>query len=387
MSLAIVHIGAGKTGSTAIQNALSFNVRSLAENGVIYPRLDSDLQHGLIDHNRLAYALFDDRSFEHLSDAKRQLAEIAQSGKTLILSAEVFYMRPFESAFTSHEAYIQKKRESIRKLLDMLSSYERIQVVCYVRRQDVWLESIYNERVKQNKHAGQSFEAFVSEMGQGHYAEQLDLWAEYVGKENIIVRPYEQAQLHSNDVVQDFTEQLGIAHLIKPAPVTLATTNPRLSRDILEFEKIIWRVEKDPMQHHLIRDVLRNISEEMQRRSPEPKGWQSLMKADARAALLDSYTESNRRVATTYLSRANGILFEEPIIESSDEAYPGLTVERAIEILMRLESQLSALEVRKQKLVLCIRHWIHRRLPLLRPIFAPIGRHFQKLKTRKRYGY
>ena len=39
MSTVILHIGAGKTGSTAIQHALSFNTRRLEEAGFIYPRI------------------------------------------------------------------------------------------------------------------------------------------------------------------------------------------------------------------------------------------------------------------------------------------------------------------------------------------------------------
>jgi len=387
LSLAIVHIGAGKTGSTAIQNALTFNAATLSENGLVYPRLISQ-PHGIIDHNRLAYALFDDRDFADLDETKRQLTAIAESGKTLILSAEVFYMRPFESDCASAEAYLQKKRESIHKLRELLAAYGRVKIVCYVRRQDLWFESIYNERIKQNKHAGLSFEAFVTEMGQGHYAQQLDLWAECVGAENVIVRPYERQQLCGSDVVHDFAELLGIAHLIKPAPATLVATNPRLSRDVLEFEKIIWRVEKDPLQQRLISDALRKISEEMQTISPEPEGWQYLMSMAARQVLLESYAESNAYVANTYLGKDDGVLFTEALsVEMAGETYPGLSVERAMETLIRLEIELSRPEIRRQRMISKIQHWVRKKLPLLRPILSPLGRHYQKMRTRKRYGY
>ena len=196
----------------------------MEEAGFIYPRtLGVDQKYGLINHNELAYALFDSRPTADLVAVASHLDSLAIKGKTIILSAEVFYMRPLESKYKNHITYIREKRDSILQTHNLLKSFDEIKVVCYVRRQDLWFESIYNERVKTCKHGGMSFKEFLAGIQERHFAEQLDLWAEVFDQQNIIVRPYERAQLFNGNVVDDFANILG--HLTAGA---LSSARPAL---------------------------------------------------------------------------------------------------------------------------------------------------------------
>ncbi|MCH9048783.1 MAG: hypothetical protein IH836_07600 [Proteobacteria bacterium] len=205
------------------------------------------------------------------------------------MSAEVFYMRPFESKYPNHINYIREKRDAILRTHNLLKSFDEVKIVCYVRRQDLWFESIYNERVKQYKHGGMSFKEFLAGIQERHFAEQLDLWAEFVGQQNIIVRPYEKSQLCNGNVVDDFAKILG--HLpvggLSPAPENQSTVNTRLSRDTLEFSQIIYQLDLDSIERKFWQQALWMVSEDMLLAHGEPASWQQLIEFNERKRLLD----------------------------------------------------------------------------------------------------
>ena len=389
ISTAILHIGAGKTGSTAIQHALSFNTRKLEEAGFIYPRiLNVTRKYGLIDHNNLAYALFDGRPTADLVAVSSHLDSLAITGKTIILSAEVFYMRPLESKYPNHINYIREKRDAILRTRNLLASFEEVKVVCYVRRQDLWFESIYNEQVKHCKNRGNSFKEFLTSILERHFAEQLDLWAEFFGQQNIIIRPYEKSQLINGNAVDDFLNILGFGSVseLGPAPENQNTVNPRLSRDALEFSQIICQLKLNPVERRYWQKALWKVSEDMLITHTEPPSWQRLITYQERQQLLDKYTKDNVYVAQKYLDRTDGILFFESL-DTDDEVYPGLGTDRAVEICLRLQRILKTPEIRWQMSIHKIQTWIRKNLPFMRFLLSPIGRLHQRYLERKQFGY
>jgi len=171
-----LHIGTGKTGSTAIQHSLSYNTNTLEKFDILYPKIKTVTRdYGLVDHNRLAYAIFDNRATVDLDKVKQQLQSLATTGKTIVLSGEVFYMLPHERKYTNYNDYLIQKKEAIRKTAELLSCFDETKIICYIRRQDLWFESIYNEQVKTWKHSGISFNEYLNDMKEYHYIEQIGL--------------------------------------------------------------------------------------------------------------------------------------------------------------------------------------------------------------------
>ena len=389
ISTAILHIGAGKTGSSAIQHALSFNTNKLEEAGFVYPRISSvNKKYGFINHNNLAHALFDNRPTADLVAVASHLDSLATTGKTMILSAEVFYKGPHESKYSNYIDYIKEKRDAILQTHNLLKSFDEIKVVCYVRRQDLWFESIYNERVKQYKHGGMSFKEFLNGIQERHFAKQLDLWAEIFGQQNIIVRPYEKGQLCNGNVVDDFAKILG--HLpigvLSSAPKNQSTVNPRLSRDTLEFNQIIYQLDLDPIERKFWQQALWRVSDEMLLNHREPASWQRLIEFNERKRLLDKYTDTNRYVAKKYLGRFEDTLFYEKL-DVDGEIYPGLSNIRAIEIMLRLQQHLNDSTIRRELTIQKARKWIHQNIPVIRPLLSPFGKFYQRFSERRRNGY
>ena len=138
-------------------------------------------------------------------------------------------------------------------------------------------------------------------------------------------------------IVPDFMENVLHQHLsddfspVQTSDVILGG-NHSLNRDVLEFKRALSGLGKmDPAVP--FRDFMR-VSVEMGGVGP----YADVAPPAARRELVCRYHEGNARVASEYLGRADGQLFLEALPSADDpyETYPGLPVERAIEIGCRL---------------------------------------------------
>jgi hypothetical protein len=121
-----IHIGTHKTGSTLIQNVCRKNHEALKSQGVYYP-IDGYTQSG---HHELAWALMRKNTAvakKYVDDALKK----ASGCESIIFSSEEFeFLRDFKVAE------------------NLFPSNASINVICYFRRQDKYLESEYNQHVK-----------------------------------------------------------------------------------------------------------------------------------------------------------------------------------------------------------------------------------------------
>lgn len=186
----ILHIGAHKTATTALQKTLSQSDRHLARNGIIYPRLSwfQFAQH------RLAFGLKNMRDPAR-GDHPDPLEEIAQLNsfltqnpgrRILISSEELFTLRP--------------------EALDLLQANlvaPKIKIIACVRRPDEMLLSIYNQKAKTPNngfslplgHFLQKPRTIDPDIA---YGQQLGKWIDRFGVETLSVFTYEEAPLIEN---------------------------------------------------------------------------------------------------------------------------------------------------------------------------------------------
>jgi len=133
----IVHIGTHKTGSTSIQKTLYDAREHLLSQGVLFPSTEGGLRKS--KHQALAQVAKNGdeatRQAEH--DTLVQEAK-ASNAHTVILSAEGF------SALQGVAA------DYFKRFVDEFD----IQVICYLRRQDYFVESLYNQTMRDPENAG-----------------------------------------------------------------------------------------------------------------------------------------------------------------------------------------------------------------------------------------
>lgn len=121
----LIHIGTHKTGSTLIQNVCKSLHADLKKQGVYYP-VEGYSQAG---HHELAWALMKGDASTAAQYVEGAVSK-ASGCHTLIFSSEEFeFLRNF------------------KLLSELLADYE-VDVICYFRRQDKYLESEYNQHVK-----------------------------------------------------------------------------------------------------------------------------------------------------------------------------------------------------------------------------------------------
>ena len=199
-----LHIGFNKTGSTSIQESLLRNAPRLLERGVFYPCNVEAAYFQRVQHVPLAAALpgmklgwLNARKAGTVGQAYDDLfGAIEQSQfETLILSSEGF-------GATSITA---KQLDWLKRCFE---GY-RITIIAYIRPQDAYLLSAYQQRVKAGGKGGFQFGMHES-MESLRFGSRLAPWREAFGPENVIVRPFAPKLWHEGELFFDFLNALEI---------------------------------------------------------------------------------------------------------------------------------------------------------------------------------
>jgi hypothetical protein len=120
----VVHFGIHRTGTTSLQDLLCKNAENLKKQGILYPHLDARHQHSKISWGLISGRIDGAWLVQKLND------ESDPSIETIILSHEDFCL-------VENDAWLR-----------VLANEFELHAALYLRRQDAWLESWYNQHVK-----------------------------------------------------------------------------------------------------------------------------------------------------------------------------------------------------------------------------------------------
>jgi hypothetical protein len=196
----ILHVGYPKTGTSSLQWFLHTHRDHLLEQGVCYPVTGQVADHA---HHKLAFSLADN-AYEQVDAGERArlfealASELDGSGAhTAVLSSELFLYRL---------ELIQKSEECQRLL-----SGRTISVVCFLRNQTTFMESLYRHFVWDAAvRFAEGPEKFLQTYPfAGDYYATLCAWAAAFGKTSIVPIIYEQA-LHGDGCIMRFCRVTGI---------------------------------------------------------------------------------------------------------------------------------------------------------------------------------
>ena len=194
MTRLTLHIGATKTGSSSLQEALSAQSELLLANGILYPTSGRSQRNPHAHHN-LCYEIHDGRrhsgaydpSFGGWDDVEDELKQT--KANQITISSEAFFTdcRP----------------KHIRRLAERLKSYE-VEIVVYLRRQDSWLQSSFNQLARFGR-TPLNFMSFYDRLGSrlGDYGSVIADWTDAFPSAAITVRAYDDA-VRSEGIVRDF---------------------------------------------------------------------------------------------------------------------------------------------------------------------------------------
>lgn len=184
-----------------------------------------------------------------------------------------------------------------------------VKVIIYLRRQDYWGESMWNQSVKKGSYptAKPCFEYMMENEAIFDYDRKLQQVSEVLGKENIIVRTYSDKE----DVFSDFFKILGVDDLSGYVRDKYQA-NPSLSANYVEIKRIINGIPGS----EAFNDSIREIWEEGRGYTAfgeKIKTAPLFLSREERQIILDKYKEGNEKIAKEYLDREE--LFSEDLPE------------------------------------------------------------------------
>lgn len=199
----VVHVGAGKTGTSSIQSSLSQNSELLKKQGFFYLGMYFE-------------ALLGKQHFKHgpAVDFAHDLKEREDYFEHFVLESITTAKEKLEktgvhTAIWSNEGLFTAITKT-KTLFSRISDIVELEVVTYLRRQDSWYLSAYQQwGIKHKTYNGRvkSFEDWYNEYhDSGDYYKILKDWEENVGNEHLNVRIYEKC----DNVVGDFYSLLKI---------------------------------------------------------------------------------------------------------------------------------------------------------------------------------
>ena len=237
MNRLIIHIGLPKTGTTFLQHSLFSARAELEAQGVLYPDPIAGLgpvTRKSFGHHWLAHALVGRRK-RFTADADFALLNDHVAGLRQAIAES-----PAETALISSEEMSAFREPAIRALGSLFPDLN-VQILVYLRRQDLWLDSYFAQMAKRGR-ATTPEDIFESEKWRLDYEKFLGDWSKHFGSENVLVRLYGAGEGY-DDLWTDFLTAIGAADTTR-IPSDLSETNQSLSYELTIFTqalKSIWR--------------------------------------------------------------------------------------------------------------------------------------------------
>lgn len=294
-----IHIGAPKTGTTAIQHYLLANREHLARNcGVLYP------SGGLMGagHHVIGAAVFPERSYRLKGVTRKDALQRSLDD----VHKEMESFEPHTVILSTEYLWRELSAEDVRSLLQPFSRC-RIRIVAYLRRQDLLAQSLYVQAVKGG--LADPFPAWLERVaGSGRagfdFHKVLSAWTTAGVPAEVIVRVYERSQLKS-DICSDFLTTVcpqGVSLPVRKSQVV----NPGPDRATVELLRLVSGKISD---RSLATDVRKRIlAHSGSRPLFAPLNYLSATQAND---FMARFAELNTKVARDFLKRADGKLFAE----------------------------------------------------------------------------
>lgn len=299
MKTLYLHIGTPKTATTAIQRFCQDNQNVLNGYGYCYPefayryknigiwrnghflvgeRRDNEGKRDFVQEN----AIFE--------EGFQEIYRLFEQYDNLILSDEGIWHHGTKKG----SSFLEKLQKELEK--DKFA----IKIIVYLRRQDDFLYSWWNQQIKEgmNSFSKLTWERMVTERPfiRLDYYGVLKQFADVVGKDNIIIRRFDQKKFFGGSIYADFLNVIGLQYSDEYQILT-KTQNISLSKNDNEIKRILNELpELDTKSNQVFRTVLQDCSKSV----PDDRRINMFSEKEMEEFLLE-YEEQNRRVAREYL--------------------------------------------------------------------------------------
>ena len=323
MQRLILHIGTSKTGTSALQEFFAQNRLLLEEAGVGYyqpsrPFYPMGAGNGVFLFRGVADSITGKYRFQKQEDYAREFdafVKYASARQTVLLSSEDFWQYGCEN-----RAFWPLLRD---KATGAFGADVAIDLVVYLRRQDLFLYSRWKQDIKGSTTLRMGFRGWL-ERGMSRqmedYRRHLDKLSDVFGQKSVIVRRYAKDEDDEWDIFKDFCQAAGLSwteNYARPA----GPQNPSVS---LAATRAMIALRRGKANNKAARTA--GLWQQMAAIElfsalyPEDKTLYPLGLAE-RNALVQKYEEDNQCIARTFLG-------EERLFPEVERAYPVCVRER-----------------------------------------------------------
>jgi hypothetical protein len=298
------HIGTTKTGSTSIQDFLTANRGALQRKGVdVFTERETDPARSMRAGNYLEDRIGPSFAFEGYEQWVPEFIRriTASPAETIILTEEL-------SWFT----IVHTKRHPLfYEFVAALQAVADLKLIVYLRRQDTFLMSSYQEMLKNGWLNGKTCRQQMKTRDHRYleYRERLEGLIPLAGKENIIVRPFEGGQFSGGSLMTDFLHCAGIS-LTDEFTLLDRKSNVGMSPFLTEIMRCLsffgyTKIDLAPIVR----------AKKVQERWLNGQRAHQYLSPRDRRQYMERFAEGNRWIARELLGREDGILFYEPLPE------------------------------------------------------------------------
>jgi hypothetical protein len=275
-----LHIGFGKTGTTAIQNFFYLNRDKFLKKGIHYPTagIKKKGRHGKGHHGLavLGGGSFNDKVRSNYSKLLHEIDEV-----------------DCDTVFLSSERFCFITKDKINYIAEQFKD-AKVTIIFYVRRQKPLIESTFLQWQKKEKdYLGDINKFFNAHVPAFDLMNRIEPWATAFGKQNIIARVFDP-QVIGDDVRLDLIKTLGWENRISIDSLSLE--NHSL---LPEFSKLVNIIDRAKIDHKDRKRVVKELLV-LSLRFKAQSSFE-LVSADLAETIKEIYFDSNKLFAQNYL--------------------------------------------------------------------------------------
>lgn len=276
----ILHIGGAKCGSSAIQAFLRQNAEVLMQRNVAVPGKALDFSSEVTGEQ--IWAFEDAAAGADAANLTEKLTALFdkrndRGASKIVLSAE---------NICNHA--------SLAPVLARARGNRSVKVVFYVRRQDDFLISGWQQW---HLKVFDTVEAYLADrVGRvACWHSMIEPWAEALGDENIVVRPFVREHLKDRDVVADFCDVIGVDQTgLTPLP---RAANPSFDEALARLAHRVRDVFDGPHDNRFYETMVRLLGADALKKDSAS----SLLTLKTRHHILARYAEENELLKKRFL--------------------------------------------------------------------------------------
>lgn len=358
MKTMYLHIGTPKTATTAIQSFCNDNQEVLQSKGYAYPMFP--YKYAGVAHVRNGHFMIDGVYGNDHKEREAQAEIVFEEGFNKLY--ELF--EKYDNIILSDEgmwnhSFLKKGLFWERMKREMDKGIFQLKIVVYLRRQDDYLFSWWNQQVKAGGVAVATCD--WNELVEKKPAIKLDYYGmlkqieEQVGEGNIIVRVFDKNNLYGGSIFADFLNAVGL-EFTDEFVLKKAFPNPSLNKNDVEVKRMINMMPgiTGPVNSFFRKAVTKHSEVYKDDNSI------SMFSKSEYNAFMKNYTEGNDKIAKEYLDKkhlfdttytAKGKWQEDSVeLMQSMASIMGEMMTYVMEENMNLKKEIKSLKERVEKL-------------------------------------